>query len=76
MVVFKCLGNLKDMVVKVILDNLLFNGDFKICLDIWCFLCMYSIILGCIYKILSIMFCCIDNCKNCVIKMIKIREKN
>lgn len=32
MIVFKFLGNLKDIVMKVRLDKIVFIGGFKICL--------------------------------------------
>lgn len=38
MVVFKCYGNIKNIVVKIKLKNLLFCGCSKICFDIGCLL--------------------------------------
>lgn len=54
------------MVVEVRLNNLLFNGGFKMCLDVRCLLYKYIInidifrcfIMGWIYKILDNMFYC------------------
>lgn len=65
MVVFKCIGNLKDMVIRVILDNLFFNVGFKICLFIWCFLCMYSVNIDSFIRFVLVVF--IKYCVKCYV---------
>jgi hypothetical protein len=39
---FRCLKNLKDMVVRARLDNPLTNGGFKTCTDLKCQLCRHT----------------------------------